>query len=137
MVRRFLSITRTTPDALRHALQSLRAHIMGRVIVVFGAGGDRDKTKREMMGQVAAQGADEVIVTDDNPRGEAAKNIRAMVMQGCPKAQEFGRQSRGDFARDSRVGSGRCPADCWQRTRERADDWRHDFCLCRWRTGEH
>ncbi len=79
-----------TPDALRHALQSLRAHIMGRVIVVFGAGGDRDKTKREMMGQVAAQGADEVIVTDDNPRGEAAKNIRAMVMQGCPKAQEFG-----------------------------------------------
>lgn len=78
-----------TPDALRSALSSLRPHVMGRLIVVFGAGGDRDPGKRVMMGQAAAQEADVVYVTDDNPRTEDAAQIRAAVMEGCPQANEI------------------------------------------------
>jgi UDP-N-acetylmuramoyl-L-alanyl-D-glutamate--2,6-diaminopimelate ligase len=77
-----------TPDALKTALRALRPHTLGRLIVVFGAGGDRDQGKRVLMGQAAAAAADVVIVTDDNPRTEDPMLIRRMVMQGCPEATE-------------------------------------------------
>lgn len=71
-----------TPDALEAAIAALRPHLTGRLIVVFGAGGDRDQGKRPEMGRVAAAQADIGIVTDDNPRGEDAAAIRAMVLAG-------------------------------------------------------
>jgi UDP-N-acetylmuramoyl-L-alanyl-D-glutamate--2,6-diaminopimelate ligase len=78
------------PGALVSALQSLRPHVMGRIVVVFGAGGDRDRLKRPLMGEAAAANADVVIVTDDNPRSEDPAAIRAEVMEGCPEATEVG-----------------------------------------------
>lgn len=72
-----------TPDALAHALDSLRPHTRGWLHVVFGCGGDRDKGKRPLMGREACDRADTVIVTDDNPRGENADDIRAAIMDGC------------------------------------------------------
>ncbi len=77
-----------TPDALSTALKALRPHVMGRIIAVVGAGGDRDQTKRPLMGQAAAENADVVFVTDDNPRFEDPAVIRQMVMLGCPQANE-------------------------------------------------
>lgn len=77
-----------TPDAITTALKALRPHVMGRLIAIIGAGGDRDAKKRLLMGRAAAAHGDVVIVTDDNPRSEDAAAIRAMVMQGCPKATE-------------------------------------------------
>ena len=79
-----------TPDAVETALRALRPHVMGRIIVVLGAGGDRDPGKRVLMGHVAEENADLVFVTDDNPRTEDAASIRAMVMQGCPHAKNIG-----------------------------------------------
>lgn len=79
-----------TPDALATALAALRPHVMGRLLVVFGAGGDRDKGKRPLMGQAAAAGADVAFVTDDNPRSEDPAAIRAAVKAGCPEATEIG-----------------------------------------------
>ncbi|MBS9716885.1 UDP-N-acetylmuramoyl-L-alanyl-D-glutamate--2,6-diaminopimelate ligase [Pseudohalocynthiibacter aestuariivivens] len=79
-----------TPDAVATALNALRPHVMGRLIVVLGAGGDRDTSKRVLMGQAAAENADVVFVTDDNPRSEDPSAIRAMVMSGCPQAKEVG-----------------------------------------------
>ena len=76
------------PGALSSAIASLRPHVMGRIVVVFGAGGDRDTGKRPLMGQAAAQHADVVIVTDDNPRSESPGLIRAAVLAGCPEATE-------------------------------------------------
>ena len=65
------------------AIAALRPHVNGRLIVVFGAGGDRDTGKRGPMGEVASRLADVVIVTDDNPRGEDPADIRRAVMQGA------------------------------------------------------
>jgi UDP-N-acetylmuramoyl-L-alanyl-D-glutamate--2,6-diaminopimelate ligase len=79
-----------TPDALDAAIAALRPHVGGRLIVVFGAGGDRDTGKRVEMGRVAAAKADHVIVTDDNPRSEDPASIRAMVLAGAPGAVEIG-----------------------------------------------
>jgi UDP-N-acetylmuramoyl-L-alanyl-D-glutamate--2,6-diaminopimelate ligase len=79
-----------TPDALRTAISALRPHVMGRLVVVFGAGGDRDRGKRPKMGQAVADLADVAIVTDDNPRSEDPASIRAMVLEGCPEATEVG-----------------------------------------------
>jgi UDP-N-acetylmuramoyl-L-alanyl-D-glutamate--2,6-diaminopimelate ligase len=79
-----------TPDALEAAIAALKPHTSGRLILVFGAGGDRDTGKREPMGQAAAAGADVVIVTDDNPRGEEPAAIRAEVLKGAPGATEIG-----------------------------------------------
>lgn len=78
------------PGALASALQSLRPHVLGRIVVVFGAGGDRDRLKRPLMGEAAAEFADVVIVTDDNPRSEDPAAIRAEVLKGCPEATEVG-----------------------------------------------
>ncbi|HWI21276.1 MAG TPA: UDP-N-acetylmuramoyl-L-alanyl-D-glutamate--2,6-diaminopimelate ligase [Baekduia sp.] len=72
-----------TPDSLANVLAAARSHARGRVIVVFGAGGDRDQTKRPLMGAAAAQGADVVIVTSDNPRGEDPEAIIADVVGGA------------------------------------------------------
>jgi UDP-N-acetylmuramoyl-L-alanyl-D-glutamate--2,6-diaminopimelate ligase len=79
-----------TPDALATALRAMRPHVLGRLIAVIGAGGDRDTSKRPLMGQAAAQNADLVFVTDDNPRSEDPARIRQMVMAGCPEAIEVG-----------------------------------------------
>ncbi|MDH3242861.1 MAG: UDP-N-acetylmuramoyl-L-alanyl-D-glutamate--2,6-diaminopimelate ligase, partial [Alphaproteobacteria bacterium] len=73
-----------TPDALANALAALRPHTEGRLAVVFGCGGDRDKGKRPEMGRIAAEAADAAIVTDDNPRGEDAAAIRREILQGAP-----------------------------------------------------
>ncbi len=78
-----------TPDALETVLQALRPHITGKLSVVFGCGGDRDKGKRRMMGDKAAALADSVYVTDDNPRSEDPAIIRAEILQGCPGAIEI------------------------------------------------
>jgi UDP-N-acetylmuramoyl-L-alanyl-D-glutamate--2,6-diaminopimelate ligase len=75
-----------TPDALAKALQAARAHCAGRLWCVFGAGGERDRGKRAEMGRVAALLADEIIVTDDNPRGEDAREIVAAIMAGITAA---------------------------------------------------
>ena len=75
-----------TPDALEKALLALRAHSHGRLVVVFGCGGDRDPGKRPVMGRIARERADRVIVTDDNPRGEDPAWIRAAAMQGAGSA---------------------------------------------------
>ena len=79
-----------TPDALETALQAMRPHVMGRLLVVFGAGGDRDKGKRPLMGKAAVKYADVVYVTDDNPRTENPTEIRAAIMTACPNANEIG-----------------------------------------------
>jgi UDP-N-acetylmuramoyl-L-alanyl-D-glutamate--2,6-diaminopimelate ligase len=77
-----------TPDALEAAIAALRPHVEGRLITVFGAGGDRDQGKRPEMGAVAMKMSDVVIVTDDNPRSEDPARIRADIMAGAPGATE-------------------------------------------------
>jgi UDP-N-acetylmuramoyl-L-alanyl-D-glutamate--2,6-diaminopimelate ligase len=68
----------------------LRPYVSGRLVVVFGAGGDRDPGKRPMMGRIAAEKADRVIVTDDNPRSEEPAAIRRAILQAAPGAIEIG-----------------------------------------------
>jgi len=79
-----------TPDALEAAIAALRPHVEGRLITVFGAGGDRDEGKRPVMGAVVARLSDLVIVTDDNPRSEDPAKIRAEVLAGARDAREIG-----------------------------------------------
>ena len=79
-----------TPDGLETVLSALRPHVRGQLIVVFGAGGDRDRTKRPLMGAIAARLADVAIVTDDNPRSETPAAIRAEVMAGASGLKEVG-----------------------------------------------
>lgn len=93
-----------TPDALEAAISALKPHVAGRLIVVFGAGGDRDRGKRSAMGAVAASMADMIYVTDDNPRSEEPASIRAMVMEGAPGATEIG--SRRDAIGAAIKGAG-------------------------------
>jgi UDP-N-acetylmuramoyl-L-alanyl-D-glutamate--2,6-diaminopimelate ligase len=79
-----------TPDSLEKILEALRPHTSNRLHVVFGCGGDRDKGKRPLMGAVAARLADEVIVTDDNPRSEDPAAIRSEILATAPRACEIG-----------------------------------------------
>jgi UDP-N-acetylmuramoyl-L-alanyl-D-glutamate--2,6-diaminopimelate ligase len=81
------------PDALAHVLDALRLFTTGRLICVFGCGGDRDRGKRPIMGQIAVEKADVVIVTDDNPRSEDPAAIRAEILAGAPGAREIGDRS--------------------------------------------
>jgi UDP-N-acetylmuramoyl-L-alanyl-D-glutamate--2,6-diaminopimelate ligase len=83
-----------TPDALETVLAALRPHVEGKLGVVFGCGGDRDKGKRRLMGSIAARMADFAIVTDDNPRSEDAGEIRRQVLAGCPGATEIGDRAK-------------------------------------------
>ncbi|MFN7103690.1 MAG: UDP-N-acetylmuramoyl-L-alanyl-D-glutamate--2,6-diaminopimelate ligase [Pseudorhizobium sp.] len=78
------------PDALENVLTSVRPFTTGRVIVVFGCGGDRDKGKRPIMGAIATRLADVVIVTDDNPRSEIPQGVRSEIMAAAPGALEIG-----------------------------------------------
>jgi len=78
-----------TPDSLEKVLEALRAHATGRLHLVFGCGGDRDKGKRPLMGAIAARGADHVIITDDNPRNENAAAIRREILAAAPGAHEI------------------------------------------------
>jgi UDP-N-acetylmuramoyl-L-alanyl-D-glutamate--2,6-diaminopimelate ligase len=95
-----------TADALAAAIAALRPHVEGKLITVFGAGGDRDQGKRPDMGAVAARLSDVVIVTDDNPRGEDAAQIRAEVLAGAPGAMEIGgrREAIGRAIEMARAG---------------------------------
>jgi UDP-N-acetylmuramoyl-L-alanyl-D-glutamate--2,6-diaminopimelate ligase len=83
-----------TSDALERLLAALRPHTQSRLHVVFGAGGDRDRGKRPLMGAAAARFADVAIVTDDNPRSEDPAAIRAAVLAGCPGGREIGDRAR-------------------------------------------
>jgi UDP-N-acetylmuramoyl-L-alanyl-D-glutamate--2,6-diaminopimelate ligase len=85
------------PDALAKALQALRPYARRRLVVVFGAGGDRDRGKRPLMGEIATDNADSVIVTDDNPRSENPAAIRAAILAAAKGAAEIG--DRGEAIR--------------------------------------
>lgn len=97
-----------TEDGLDKLLRSVRPHTMGKIIVAFGCGGDRDPDKRPKMGHVAAELADGVIVTDDNPRTEDAESIRKAVLKGCPDATEIGDRASAIREGIKRLG----PQDC-------------------------
>ena len=79
-----------TPDSLEKVLAAIRPHVTGKLHVIFGCGGDRDKGKRPLMGEAASKNADLVIVTDDNPRSEDAATIRKEALAGAPGAREIG-----------------------------------------------
>ena len=95
-----------TPDGLETVLKALRPHVEGRLIVVFGAGGDRDRAKRPLMGKAAADHADIAIVTDDNPRNEVPAAIRAEVLAGAKGAQEIGDRRAAIRAAVAQMGAG-------------------------------
>lgn len=86
-----------TPDGLDVLLRAVRPHTAGRLKVIFGCGGDRDAKKRPLMGEIASRQADDVIVTDDNPRSEDPAKIRAAVLAGAKGAREIG--DRGEAIR--------------------------------------
>ena len=87
------------PEALQHVLASLRPFATGRLVCVFGCGGDRDRGKRPVMGRIAVEGADAVIVTDDNPRTEDPAAIRTAILADAPGAREIG--DRADAIREA------------------------------------
>jgi UDP-N-acetylmuramoyl-L-alanyl-D-glutamate--2,6-diaminopimelate ligase len=95
-----------TPDALENAIGALRPYVGGKLAVVFGCGGDRDKGKRPIMGEIANRLSDRVYVTDDNPRGENPATIRKEIMSAAVSAIEIGdrAQAIGQAARDLRAG---------------------------------
>jgi UDP-N-acetylmuramoyl-L-alanyl-D-glutamate--2,6-diaminopimelate ligase len=95
-----------TPDALERLLMALRPHTAGRLHVVFGAGGDRDRGKRPLMGQAASRLADTAIVTDDNPRGEDPAAIRAAILAACPGSREIGDRAKAIEAALNGLGAG-------------------------------
>jgi UDP-N-acetylmuramoyl-L-alanyl-D-glutamate--2,6-diaminopimelate ligase len=95
-----------TADALEAAIAALRPHVKGRLITVFGAGGDRDQGKRPAMGRVAAENSDVVIVTDDNPRGEDPAAIRAEVLRDATGASEIGDRREAIFAAIAQADAG-------------------------------
>jgi UDP-N-acetylmuramoyl-L-alanyl-D-glutamate--2,6-diaminopimelate ligase len=95
-----------TPDALDVVLKTLRPHVQNELAVVFGCGGDRDAGKRPEMARIAAQRADTVFVTDDNPRTENAQQIRREVLAGCPDATEIGDRHAAIAAAMSDLSSG-------------------------------
>jgi UDP-N-acetylmuramoyl-L-alanyl-D-glutamate--2,6-diaminopimelate ligase len=95
-----------TPDGLETVLNALRPHVRGKLIVVFGAGGDRDRTKRPLMGAIAAELADVAIVTDDNPRTEVPAAIRADILSGGKNANEVGDRREAIRAAVAMLGDG-------------------------------
>ncbi|NOX93778.1 MAG: UDP-N-acetylmuramoyl-L-alanyl-D-glutamate--2,6-diaminopimelate ligase, partial [Alphaproteobacteria bacterium] len=95
-----------TPDAVETALLGVRPHAKGQVIAIIGAGGDRDKAKRSLMGKAAALYADAVIVTDDNPRTEDPAMIRQQILKGCPEAAEIGDRGQAIAAGVAQLSAG-------------------------------
>lgn len=95
-----------TPDAVATALKAMRPHVLGKLVVIIGAGGDRDAGKRPLMGRAAADHADLVFVTDDNPRSERPAAIRAAVMAGCPDATEVDDRARAILLAVDALGPG-------------------------------
>jgi UDP-N-acetylmuramoyl-L-alanyl-D-glutamate--2,6-diaminopimelate ligase len=95
-----------TPDGLETALKALRPHTERRLLVAFGCGGDRDRGKRPLMGEIAARLADRVIVTDDNPRSEDPAAIRAQILAACPGAREIGDRHQAVRAVIAEAGPG-------------------------------
>lgn len=95
-----------TPDALETVLNALRPHAERKLVVVFGCGGDRDKGKRPLMGEIAARLADRVIVTDDNPRSEEPAQIRAEILAASPGATEIGDRAEAIHKGISELSSG-------------------------------
>lgn len=91
-------------EALKTVLQTLRPFAKGRLCVVFGCGGDRDTEKRPVMGRYAAEYADSVIITDDNPRTEDPAAIRRAVLAGCPDAREIGDRGEAISAATADLG---------------------------------
>ncbi len=94
------------PDALEKTLAALRPFVPGRLVVVFGCGGDRDAGKRPMMGAIAARGADVVIVTDDNPRSEDPAAIRAAILAAAPGGREIADRGEAIRAAIATLGEG-------------------------------
>lgn len=95
-----------TPDSIATALKAMRPHVMGRLIAIIGAGGDRDVTKRPLMGQAAVENADMVIVTDDNPRSEDPAVIRQAVMLGATGASEVADRAEAILRGVDALGAG-------------------------------
>jgi UDP-N-acetylmuramoyl-L-alanyl-D-glutamate--2,6-diaminopimelate ligase len=95
-----------TPDALERLLTALRPHALGKLICVFGAGGDRDAGKRPLMGDIVSRLADVAVVTDDNPRSEAPAVIRAAILAACPDAIEVGDRAQAIAEALSIAGAG-------------------------------
>ncbi|MCE7887268.1 MAG: UDP-N-acetylmuramoyl-L-alanyl-D-glutamate--2,6-diaminopimelate ligase [Alphaproteobacteria bacterium PRO2] len=79
-----------TPDALKNILEALRPHTNGKLVCVFGCGGDRDRSKRPAMGEIASKLAHAVIITDDNPRSENPASIRKEILKAAPGAKDIG-----------------------------------------------
>jgi len=94
------------PDALAKALQALRPYTRRKLVVVFGAGGDRDAGKRPLMGAIAVENADSVIVTDDNPRSESPESIRAAILRAAKGAREIGDRAAAIRAAIEELGPG-------------------------------
>jgi UDP-N-acetylmuramoyl-L-alanyl-D-glutamate--2,6-diaminopimelate ligase len=95
-----------TPDALENAISALRPYADGKLSVVFGCGGDRDKGKRPLMGEIALRLADRIYVTDDNPRSEVADDIRKQIMVAVPKAVEIGDRAQAIARATDELASG-------------------------------
>ena len=125
-----------TPDALTTALTALRPHVMGRLIVVFGAGGDRDRGKRPLMGAAATAAADVVYVTDDNPRTEDRGRDPRGGARGRAGGDGDRRPGRGDPDRGRCAAAGRRAADRRQGPRDRAGDRPGHPAVRRYRAGE-
>ncbi len=94
------------PEALANAISALRPFTSGKLTVVFGCGGDRDPGKRAIMGRIAVETADRVIVTDDNPRSEDPAAIRRAVLAGAPGAIEIGDRAAAISAAVHGIGAG-------------------------------
>ena len=97
-----------TPDALETVLAALRPHTAGHLHVVFGCGGDRDRGKRPLMGEIAARLADRIVVTDDNPRGEDPAAIRRAILTAAPEAREIGERGRAIAEAVATLAPGDC-----------------------------
>jgi UDP-N-acetylmuramoyl-L-alanyl-D-glutamate--2,6-diaminopimelate ligase len=95
-----------TPDALENAILALRPYVSGKLSVVFGCGGDRDKGKRPLMGDAASRLADKVFVTDDNPRTEDSKTIRAEIMAAAKGATEIADRAKAIFTAVQELSDG-------------------------------
>ena len=94
-----------TPDGLDVLIRAARPHTAGKLVVIFGCGGDRDRKKRPLMGEIAAKHADVVIVTDDNPRSEDPASIRRAILEAVPNGVEIG--DRGEAIRKAVAGLGK------------------------------